>query len=236
MGAGDVAVAKQAHVWARDSLDWYVEPQSVTHGLLQVESFPGGVWDPACGQGNIVKAMVARGIDAYGSDVAIRGDGDFPFIGCRDFLVDQISPVANIATNPPFFRAKGAEAFIRRALTLANGKVAAFVDIRFLAGHERATGLFAEHPPARVWLITPRVSCPPGAYLLAGGKAGNGSSDWCWIIWDRTAPRSDTRIGWLDLRQADPIAACPRCGKRADEGADCADGSCPMPANRREAA
>ena len=104
----------------------------------------------------------------------------------------------NIVMNPPFFRAKGAEAFIRKALSLATGKVCAFVDIRFIAGAERANGLFAEHCPHRIWIITPRVSCPPGEYLAAGHKAGNGSSDWCWLVWDLTAPKVRTsQTGWL---------------------------------------
>ena len=39
--------AKMAHVWERDPLDWYQEPTSATEALLTVESFVGGVWDPA---------------------------------------------------------------------------------------------------------------------------------------------------------------------------------------------
>jgi len=183
-----------AHVWQRDVLDWYVEPPRATEALLTVERFVGPVWDPACGQGNIVRALEAAGIEAHGSDIANRGFG-----GVQDFLAPECDfvGVLNIVMNPPFFRAKGAEAFIRRALTVACGKVAAFVDIRFIAGAERADGLFADHPPHRIWIVTPRVSCPPGDYLAAGGKAGNGSSDWCWLVWDLTAPYSATTLGWL---------------------------------------
>ena len=65
------------------------------------------------------------------------------------------------------------------------------------AAQARANGLFAEFPPFRIWIVTPRVSCPPGTYLAAGTKAGNGSSDWCWMVWDLTAPPSPTRVDWL---------------------------------------
>jgi hypothetical protein len=120
------------------------------------------------------------------------------FVGCTDFLnALPLELAPNIICNPPYFRAKGTEAFIRRALELCPGKVAAFTDIRFLAGAERADTLFADHPPSRVWIITPRVSCPPGVYLAAGNKAGNGSSDWCWMVWDQTAPAGRTQIGWV---------------------------------------
>lgn len=190
----------QAHVWARDEHDWYVEPVRATQALLSVERFVGEVYDPACGGGNIVTTLRTAGYLAFGTDIVERVTGPVIwFRGVHDFLSAERSLFAapNIVMNPPFFRAKGAEAFIRKALTLARGKVAAFVDIRFLAGGERASGLYAELPPNRVWIITPRVSCPPGTYLAGGGKAGNGSSDWCWLVWDLTAPRADTRVGWI---------------------------------------
>lgn len=197
------AAEKRAHLWDRDPLDWYVEPPSATRALLTVEKFVGGVWDPACGQGNIVEMMLSTGFHAVGTDIKRRAAIGLWWLGERDFLKPQPMPVgfANIVTNPPFFRAKGAEAFIRQALALARGKVAVFTDIRFIAGADRAEGLFAEHPPARIWIVTPRVSCPPGAYLAAGNKAGNGSSDWCWLVWDLTAPKTATSLGWL-RRQA----------------------------------
>lgn len=195
------AVAKKAHVWERDEFDWYVEPERVTQQLLTVERFSGGIHDPACGQGNIVKTLRAAGYHATGSDIVDRVDWPIEsawYQGEVDFLANPPwSSLNNIVTNPPFFRAKGAEAFIRKALSIATGKVAVFVDIRFLAGAERAGGLFEKHPPHRVWIVTPRASCPPGTYLAAGNKAGNGSSDWCWLVWDQTAPFFGTQLGWL---------------------------------------
>ena len=194
------AVEKKAHVWERDQLDWYVEPPAATEALLTVERFAGRVFDPCCGQGNIVRTLIDCGVQAYGSDIRQRV---WPqpswFVAEADFLAgDANGPHPNIVMNPPFFRAKGAEAFIRHAIGQASAKVAAFVDVRFLAGADRANGLFAEHPPHRIWVITPRVSCPPGSFLADGGKAGNGSSDWCWLVWDLTAPAPvRSEFGWL---------------------------------------
>lgn len=191
----DAPTPKAAHLWARDPLDWYVEPVRATEQLLRVERFVGAVHDPACGQGNIVRALIAGGYT--GSDVATRvRPGSLWFRGEVDFLADH-SPRDNIVCNPPFFRAKGAETFTRQALAVATGKVCMFMDVRLLAGAERADGLYAEHPPSRVWVVTPRVSCPPGVYLDAGGKAGNGSSDYAWFVWDQTAPAAATTLGWL---------------------------------------
>lgn len=198
------AQAKKAHVWQRDALDWYVEPAAVTTALLAVERFVGTVWDPCCGQGNIVTALRDGGVNAFGTDIEQRHDGGQWWAGQYDFLAagdPLVTRAPNIVMNPPFFRGKGAEAFIRRALDIATGKVACFVDIRFLAGGARANGLWKDRPPHRIWIITPRVSCPPGEYLAAGNKAGGGSSDWCWLVWDLTAPpatHSETR--WLRWR------------------------------------
>ena len=184
---------------------WFVEPTFCTKLLLDVESFSGVTLDPACGQGNIVRTMIEAGVaGAFGSDLVQRTNEPW-FLGCDDFLKPRLDGFAsrsphNIVCNPPFFRAKGTEAFIRRALQLASRKVAVFVETKFLAGQGRASGLFAELPPDRVWIITPRPSCPPGQFLLDGGSAEGGKSDACWLVWDLTLPialRGDTRLLWL---------------------------------------
>jgi hypothetical protein len=193
---------KQAHIWTRGEHDWYVEPSRASDALFRVEKFEGPIWDPAAGKGNIVLSARSAGLLATGSDIVDRNPITPPwFFGEIDFLTDDGPALApNIVTNPPFYRAKGAEAFIRKALSLATGKVCAFVDIRFVAGDGRATGLFKEHPPTRIWIIHPRVSCPPGEYLEAGGKAGNGSSDWVWLVWDqRDLIGGATELKWLNV-------------------------------------
>lgn len=194
--------AKKAHVWERDALDWYVEPEQATTALLGAERFVGSVLDPCCGGGNIVRACMGVHLHVRGADITDRVtvSGVVPpwWLGTQDFLARTMPvPFDNIIMNPPFFRAKGTEAFIRQALRLCRGKVAAFVDVRFLAGAERANGLFREHCPDRIWIITPRVSCPPGEYLMAGGKAGNGSSDWAWVVWSENRAVTSTTLSWL---------------------------------------
>lgn len=194
---------KKAHVWKRDELDWYVEPERVTEQLCRVERFHGKILDPCCGGGNIVRALNAAGHTASGSDIVKRFQGiPIWWLGERDFLAEQdvwIPP--NCVMNPPFFRAKGLEAFIRKALAVFAGKICVFGDVRFLAGAARSNGLFREFPPQRVWIITPRPSCPPGAFLEGGGTAGNGSSDWCWMVWSHLEPMGETRLGWLRVDQ-----------------------------------
>lgn len=194
--------AKQAHVWARDGLDWYVEPAEATRALLRVERFIGRTLDPACGRGNIVRALRDAGYDAVGSDIKRRvAAGTEWFVGEFDFLSIEGVTYHNICMNPPFYKAKGAEAFIRRALAMVPGKVAAFVDLKFLAGSGRANGIYRELPPHRIWIVTPRPSCPPGEYLEAGGKAGGGTADYCWLVWDNASPSRATVTDWLRADQ-----------------------------------
>lgn len=192
--------AKEAHVWARDDLDWYVEPEQATIQLLRVEKFTGDVIDPCCGRGNIVRTLLSAGYGASGFDIMDRTCDAPWFIGVSDFLtVDDIRQ-PNIVMNPPFFRAKGTETFIRHALKVAAGKVCVFADLKFLTGSGRAKSLYRDHPPHRVWMITRRPSCPPGEYLEAGHKAGGGTADWVWMVWSKTEPYTGTSLGWLTDR------------------------------------
>lgn len=181
-----MAEGRTAFAVAED--DWYVEPTAATEFLLKRESFAGlRILDPACGQGNIVRTCRAAGLNAVGSDLRER-DGaraESWFLGAQDWLTADHLHGDAIIMNPPYGRALLAEAFIRRALSRpCSEKVAAFVNAKFLFGAGRAKGLFAEHPPSRVWPVVPRPSCPPGQFLLDGGKAQGGVENYVWMVWD----------------------------------------------------
>lgn len=181
---------------------WYVEPTSSTEFLLARERFVGPVWDPCCGQGNIVTTMRAAGVEAYGTDIKRRVDDPAEpdwWGGVSDFLADRWShegSMQNVVMNPPYGRALLAEAFIRKALAMPIAKVAAFANSKFLFGSGRAAGLYAEHRPSRVYPISPRPSCPPGEFLRRGGKASGGVENFVWIVWDLTAPPGASAIRW----------------------------------------
>lgn len=210
-------MTKHARVYARAADEWYVEPGRCTTQLLGVEKLYGTVLDPACGQGNIVKALRAGGVEAYGSDIRDRAGSPDWFLGCHDFLEGQPPIIPDhIVCNPPFYRGDGTESFIRRALSLVKGKVIIFAQTTFLHNSDRVTSLYRELPPDRGWIITPRPSCPPGEYLEAGGEAEGGTTDWSWFVWDASMPaflrRGDTAIGWVDptpylrKRKSKPVA------------------------------
>lgn len=171
--------------YARDTLDWYVEPAWCVDVLLDhAGPFAEPVWDPAAGMGTIPRRFRERGLSAFGSDVRARGYD----IVEADFLdEDQVhkplffhgEPGA-IVSNPPYGKAT---AFIRQALPLADN-VAVLVRLDFLASRSRHH-LFSAHPPALVIVLSKRPSMPPGEQLVENGESarGGGQHDYCWIVW-----------------------------------------------------
>lgn len=189
---------KNARIFARAEDDWYVEPRAASEALFKRERFGDGiVWDCCCGGGNICKSAFERGLRVTGTDKVDRFGANakpFWFKGVRDFFSIKEPLGRHLVFNPPY---KGglAEKFIRYALTLAEGKVAAFVEARFLFGNERARGLFLDLPPTRIYAMTPRVSAPPGQYILDGGKVGGGQPDHVWLVYERGV--AGTQFLWL---------------------------------------
>lgn len=183
---------KRTHLWSRDPLDWYVEPRWCSERLFAAEKFTGQVWDPCAGTGHIVAAGRDAGLDAHGSDIDPRG---FDGVHFQDFTLwtigKQFPVVDNIVTNPPYTRAKE---FAEAALAITRCKVAMFMGANWVQGNGRSQWL--ESTPLKcVLFICPRPSCPPGQFLLDGGKAGNGRADFVWCIWEQ-GYRGRPEIGW----------------------------------------
>jgi len=190
---------RESNLWVREAHDWYVEPEWVSRRFFEEEKFERGILDPACGGGNIVKSARALGLHAVGSDLIERADGfmygldftdsDFP----REICMMRFGgECANIVCNPPFSLA---EKFVEIALVYAEGKVAMLLPANWVQGDKRSRWLQAS-PLRRVWFITPRPSMPPGQVLQAGGKPGNGTTDYAWFVWLRGYDGSP-EIRWL---------------------------------------
>jgi hypothetical protein len=185
--------AKAANVWARDPHDWYVEPEWTSKRLFEIEKFEGGVVDPCCGSGRIVRAAIDAGLDARGYDLIERSGY---CLEVRDFF-EWASVCDNLISNPPFKHcaARANFAFIRRALSLSMHKVALLLPATFDCGDKNSR--FLESTPLRRKLIiTPRPSMPPGAVIQAGIKPGGGTTDFAWFIWLRGYD-GKPETGWL---------------------------------------
>lgn len=203
-------MAEGRTAWPKIEDDWFQEPIEATNFLLRYEYFNGNIWDPAAGGGHVVQACLLDGKGAVGTDLRDRvtkrrrdGGRSTPswFVGAQDFLAwpahGLLLGCSNIITNPPYGRAKLAEAFIRHALAMPGlEKAAFFVNSKFLFGAGRARGLFAEHPPNRIYPVLPRPSCPPGQFLLDGGKAEGGVENFVWLVFSSAEPPEGTLWCW----------------------------------------
>ena len=174
----------RASGYERVASDWYQEPRWAIDALLDVEQFAGRSWDPSCGGGNIPLAMLARGLDCWGSDISDRGFGTtgLSFFDARD-------RADNIVTNPPY---GVIEPYIRHALTLTTAKVAVLARLAFLEGMKRRK-MFHETPLARVWVSSRRMSMPPGGTAI---EAKGGAIAYAWFVWDHSHVGAAT-VGWL---------------------------------------
>jgi hypothetical protein len=185
--------AIQAHLWARDPLDYYTEPSWISERLFAVEKFEGEIVDPACGSGRIVRAARAAGLRAWGMDLIKRSEECGTV---RDFLQESGARYENVVCNPPF---KHARAFIEAALERAHRKVAMILPTKFVSGDARSRWLETT-PVRRVLHITPRPSMPPGAVIEAGISPGGGKEDFIVVIWLKGFD-GKAETGWL-RRQA----------------------------------
>jgi hypothetical protein len=167
---------RRSHIFDRDNHDFYVEPLWCSERLFAVETFAGAIWDPAAGLGTIPRAARAAGLSNFASDIADRGCG-----ARQDFLTAPAPTTGafSVATNPPFVLARE---FVERALMLGATKVA----VIFPTARLNAARWLEALPLARIWLLTPRPSMPPGNVILRGGKPGGGKTDFAWLVFDRT--------------------------------------------------
>lgn len=202
---------KKAPKWDRHPDAWYVEERWCADRLFEDEVFPGRTVDPCAGGGNIVKAGRDMGLQIEGFDLRNRAPGLIR--GGLDFFdphayTPGIWPADNIVTNPPYATwsqvgrepPKGAFArvedeFVARALERVRCKLAVFLPSVWMNGQERSRWL-ESLPLYRVYICTPRPSCPPGTYLEAGGKPKDGQTDYNWYVFLR-GYQGRPEVRWL---------------------------------------
>lgn len=183
--------------YATAEREFYVEPGWCVDLLLEAESFKGfNIWDPAAGCGTIIERSRAAGYDANGSDVSPRTSSTY--VWSMDFINHLLDghdyPHLAIICNPPFSLA---EAFVHKAISLGIRKHAWLLQ-RDFPYSQRRYKLFAERPPATIWFLSSRPSCPPGEAFMRGEiEQKGGSVDYLWMVWDEDARTESTSCGWL---------------------------------------
>jgi hypothetical protein len=116
----NLAVNSGMHSYSERADDLYETPPAAVLALLDAESLPHRIWEPAAGRGAIVEVLRGAGHDVVASD--LRDHGDHRCAGITtgvDFLKTLVAPddVDCILTNPPF-RESGPERFVSHGLKL----------------------------------------------------------------------------------------------------------------------
>lgn len=125
--------------------DFYSTGDGAISRLEYVYPLPHSVWEPACGDGALVRQLEAEGHEVYSTDLVDRGFGTSGV----DFLSQDTLPpgVEAIVTNPPYN--VGVD-FVLRALQLMEGRkgvVAMFLKTQFLESQTRYDSIFRHTPP-----------------------------------------------------------------------------------------
>lgn len=175
--------------WERDPHDWYVEPEWCSQRLFEAENFGDGtILDPACGEGRILREAQRAGLSVIGNDLVDRKPclpvtfGDFMnvmWVGPWSFT--------HIVSNPPFGlcdERRHNPTFVQWCLARANGKVALLMPATWHQADKRSRWLEGSGL-RRIYFLTPRPSMPPGSWVAAGNKPGNGTTDFAWYVWLR---------------------------------------------------
>jgi hypothetical protein len=156
--------------------DFYPTPHNVTIALLQYLQLPLDtiIWEPACGEGHMVKAMQENGYSVIATEKYPRGYG----ITGRDFLTADLVPCDWIITNPPFSLA---EEFIKKC-AIHQQPFALLLKSQYWHSQKRYN-LFQQYRPSAVLPLTWRPD------FLFGAKSGSPTMEVIWTVWDSSIPQ-----------------------------------------------
>lgn len=158
----------------RRQSDLYPTPPEATVALLRFLNLPKNttIWEPAAGEGDMVKAIRACG---YGSSFGTDVSEGFDFLS-PDIFKRLLTGFDWIITNPPFSLA---EDFIRRAAEIQK-PFAMLLKSQYWHAAKRMA-LFEEIPPSYILPLTWR----PDFFFKEreSGDSGSPLMDVMWCIW-----------------------------------------------------
>lgn len=172
----------------RETNDYYATDPIAMELLLDLEEFSHDVWECACGEGHLSKALEGRGYNVTSTDLVDRGYGTCGV----DFLTSNTVFDGDIITNPPY---KYAKEFVEHAIeSVTDGHlVAMFLRLQFLEGKSRRE-LFDRYPPKTVYVASGRIACAPGGDF----ENYNGSAQaYAWFIWQK-GYNGPTIVKWFN--------------------------------------
>lgn len=188
--------------------DFYETPTWATEALLDVESFKGGIWEPASGHGAISRVLMKRYSPVISTDIMPDGYGACPmdFFEQTAMLSGGIyaGRTRNIVTNPPY---RYAQEFVGHAIKLLPsrdfgdgwntnsvpaGKAAFLLKLTFLESTKRKT-FFETYPPKKVWVFSKRVTMYPHG---EPEPKNGGTIAYAWFVWQK-GYTGQPEIGWI---------------------------------------
>lgn len=171
--------------------DFYPTPAPVARAMVKLEPWGPVVWEPAAGEGDIVREIEASGRRCIATDIAPRG----PFAQLDFLQASARISAADICTNPPFGLA---EEFAWHALALGAPRVMLLLELRFLQGVENGRPDLL-HRLARVWVSLRRMPFKRGG--TDGGRGGGSMKQHALFVWERghCGPREVLFFDWKDF-------------------------------------
>lgn len=175
----------------REKDDFYPTPPEPTRAVLHYEASRladfSEIWEPAAGDGAMVREMEAVGLSVIASDLVDRGSN----AELRSFYDYKTAPAEAILTNPPFNECNSGR-WIRHAMGELGVKYMALLLPFNWPGAESRASLWEEHTPARVYLMRWRVDFT--------GKGAPPMLN-AWFVWD-TASQGPTQLLMMDRKDA----------------------------------
>lgn len=193
----DHSTGTGTHTLAERGPDCYETPAVAVQALLKVEKLPKYIWEPACGSGNIVRALEAAGHEVVASDLHDYGVGK-PGI---DFIKGKFIQIDGaIVTNPPY---QLAQQFVEKALTLSP-LVVMLLRLAFYESRRRSS-ILDRGQLARIHVFANRLPL-----MHRKDWTGNHASSamcFAWFVWerDRIGPTTIKRIFWEDDNAPLPV-------------------------------
>lgn len=192
----------------RQENDDYQTPAWPVHRLLEKVKLPSGVWvEPACGQGNIVRAVneVKRGVKWVTIDINPKYPadltGDFTFFDAA--ILNGLMPAKGrfdvCIGNPPYSLA---QEFAVQGLRIAR-YVAMLLRVNFLEGNDRQPWL-AENTPGLA-VLPNRPSFRECVDQDTGRKTTTDACAYAWFIWSQQGQRRLIKDGIVILNRT-PLA------------------------------
>src|SRR5262249_49008947 len=132
--------------------DAYFSPPEAAVSLLHIEDkyLPEYIWEPAAGDGAIVRPFQAAGFTVIASDIVDYGLAGCTIIDC--LKAEPIHEIQGVVTNPPY---KLAVQFAEKALREVP-YLALLLRTNFLESTARLP-FFHRCQPARIWISSRRL-------------------------------------------------------------------------------